>query len=274
MSGDVAGAAAVRTGESLRRMRAERPLVHQITNFVVMNETANATLAIGALPVMAHAPQEVAEMAAVAGALVLNIGTLTTEWVDSMIVAGRAANAAGVPVVLDPVGAGATGLRTQSAQRILAETRVAILRGNAAEVATLAGRAAQIRGVEAIDGGAELGDLASTAAGTLGCVVAVTGAVDAVSDGSTTLRVANGTPLLATVTGTGCIASALTGCFAAVNRADPLAAATEALVALGVAGEDAAATSRGPGSFHVALYDALYALSPDTIDERARITLQ
>ncbi len=264
----------VRTGDSLRRVRAQRPLVHQITNFVVMNETANATLAIGALPVMAHAPEEVAEMAAVAGALVLNIGTLTTEWVESMILAGRAANGAGVPVVLDPVGAGATTLRTQSAQRILADVDVTVVRGNAAEIATLAGRAAQIRGVEAVGGGDDAGDLAVAAASALGCVVAVTGAVDAVSDGSTTLRVANGDPLLATVTGTGCIASALTGCFAAVNHDHPLAAAVEALVALGVAGEDAAAVSRGPGSFHVALYDALYALSPETIDDRARVTVQ
>ncbi|MDQ6857152.1 MAG: hydroxyethylthiazole kinase, partial [Candidatus Dormibacteraeota bacterium] len=145
---------------------------------------------------------------------------------------------------------------------------------NSAEVAALAGRAAEIRGVEAIDGGADAGDLAVAAARALRCVVAVTGPVDAVSDGDTTLRVANGDPLLATVTGTGCIASALTGCFAAVNRDDPLAAATEALVALGVAGEDAASGSRGPGSFHVALYDALYALSPDSIDGRARVSVQ
>ena len=274
MSGDLGKATKVATGASLRRLRAERPLVHQITNFVVMNETANATLAIGALPVMAHAPEEVAEMAAVAGALVLNIGTLSTEWVESMVLAGRAANGAGVPVVLDPVGAGATTLRTQSARRLLAEVDIAIVRGNAAEIATLAGRTATIRGVEAMGGDDDdPAALATTAARALGCVVAVTGPVDAVSDASTTLRVANGDPLLATVTGTGCIASALTGCFAAVNRDDPLAAATEALVALGVAGEDAAAGSRGPGSFHVGLYDALYALSPDSIDSRARVTV-
>lgn len=271
MSTAATGAAAVSTGASLRRIREQRPLVHQITNFVVMNETANATLAIGALPVMAHAPEEVAEMATVAGALVLNIGTLTVEWVESMILAGRAANAAGVPVVLDPVGAGATTLRTRSAQRILAEVDVAILRGNAAEIATLAGRAAEIRGVESIGSGNDAGDLAAAASRALSCVVAVTGPIDAVADGATVLRVANGDPLLATVTGTGCIASAITGCFAAVNRERPLLAATEALVALGVAGEDAAAESRGPGSFHVALYDALYALSPATIDARAKV---
>jgi hydroxyethylthiazole kinase len=262
---------AVPTGELLARIRAQHPLVHQITNFVVMNETANATLAIGGLPVMAHAPEEVAEMAAVAGALVLNIGTLTTEWVDSMIAAGRAAGEAGVPVVLDPVGAGATRLRTESARRILDEVRVTIVRGNAAEVATLAGRAAEIRGVESIAGG-EGGELAVAAARALGCTVAVTGPVDAVSDGTDLVRIANGDPLLARVTGTGCISSAITGCFVAVDRDHPLRAAAAALVALGVAGEDAAARSSGPGSFHVALYDCLDALSSDTIDARARLS--
>jgi hydroxyethylthiazole kinase len=262
----------IATGDSLRRMREQRPLVHQITNFVVMNETANATLALGALPVMAHAPEEVAEMASVAGALVLNIGTLTREWVESMILAGRAADRAGIPVVLDPVGVGATALRTQSAQRILDEVAVAIVRGNAAEVATLAGRSAKIRGVESIGDTDDIGELARAAARALGCTVAVTGPIDAISDGHTTLLVANGHPLLATVTGTGCIASAISGCFAAVNRKRPLRAATEALVALGVAGEEAAQHSSGPGTFHAALYDALYALSPDTVDERAKVT--
>ncbi|HEY8756625.1 MAG TPA: hydroxyethylthiazole kinase [Candidatus Dormibacteraeota bacterium] len=271
-SGSPPGDGAISTGASLQRIRERRPLVHQITNFVVMNETANATLAIGALPVMAHAPEEVAEMASAAGALVLNIGTLTLEWVASMILAGHAANRAGVPVVLDPVGAGATSLRTRSAERILDELDVAIVRGNAAEIASLAGQSADIRGVESMGTGQEGGELARTAARKLRCVVAVTGAVDAVSDGTSTLSIANGHPMLATVTGTGCIASALVGCFAAVNEGAALRATAEALVALGVAGENAAARSSGPGSFHVALYDALYALSPDTIDARARVT--
>ncbi|MDQ2960697.1 MAG: hydroxyethylthiazole kinase [Candidatus Dormibacteraeota bacterium] len=257
-------------GDSLRRLRAAPPLVHQITNFVVMNETANATLALGGLPVMAHAPEEVAEMASIAGALVLNIGTLTTEWVDSMFLAGRAANSAGVPVVLDPVGVGATRLRTESARRILREVQVTVLRGNLAEVATLAGLSAEIRGVEAIGAADDIADIARAAASTLGLVAAVTGPVDAVSDGDVVLRVSNGHPMLATVTGTGCIASALTGCILAVNRDRATGAAAEALVLLGIAGEDAAVGARGPGSFHVNLYDALAALSPDTVDERAR----
>ena len=252
----------------LAAIRERKPLVHQITNYVVMNETANATLAIGALPVMAHAPQEVEEMASAASALVLNIGTLSDEWIEAMIAAGLAANAAGVPVVLDPVGAGATEYRTDTCRRLLDVLELAVVRGNSAEIATLAGRPAEIRGVEAI--GANGGpDLAREAARSLGCVVAVTGPVDHVSDGETVNSVANGHELMATVTGTGCMSTAITGCFLGVQP-HALTAATGALVAFGVAGEDAAESAKGPGSFHVALYDALYALDPETLDSRAR----
>jgi hydroxyethylthiazole kinase len=258
-------------GESLRRLRERRPLVHQITNYVVMNETANATLALGALPVMAHAPDEVEEMVGLAGALVLNIGTLSPSWVDAMLAAGRAANARGVPVVLDPVGAGATRYRTGTAKLILAEVDVAVLRGNAGEIATLVGADAEVRGVESISAG-DPAELAREAALCLGISVAsVTGPVDYVSDGGRVLAVANGHPLLASITGTGCMSSAVTGCFLAVAES-PLDAAAEALVAFGVAGEDAAAGAKGPGSFHVNLYDALAALDPETLSDRARVT--
>src|SRR2546422_3297185 len=184
-------------GATLAALRAAKPLVHQITNYVVMNETANATLALGALPVMAHAREEVEEMAAIAAALVLNIGTLSPPWVEAMLAAGRAANSAGVPVVLDPVGAGATSYRTETARRLLGEVDVAGVRGNAAEIATLAGRAAEIRGVESIGASDSAAALARAAAQQLGTVAAVTGAVDQVSDGERTLGVANGDPLLA-----------------------------------------------------------------------------
>ena len=255
-------------GAILRELRERKPLVHQITNYVVMNETANATLAIGALPVMAHAPEEVEEMASVASALVLNIGTLSKHWVDAMLLAGRAANVAGVPVVLDPVGVGATTYRTDTARRILDDVTVTVIRGNAAEVAALAGMRAEIRGVESI-----LADLdARAAAEALGTIVSVTGAVDHVSDGTQSLAIANGDPLLATITGSGCIASALTGCFVAVEPT--LDGAAAALAALGVAGEDAARDARGPGTFHAHLYDALANLTPESLDERARIELE
>jgi hydroxyethylthiazole kinase len=258
-------------GTSLRELRLTKPLVHQITNYVVMNETANATLALGALPVMAHAREEVEEMVGLAGALAINIGTLSPHWVDAMLAAGRAANASGVPVVLDPVGAGATAYRTETARRILDEVDVAVLRGNPGEVATLVGIEAEVRGVESIGAGGDPYDLARAAAGTLGVVASVTGPVDHVSDGETVLKVANGHELLAAVSGTGCMATAITGCFLAVKPEAPLEAAAEALAAFGVAAEDAARGANGPGSFHTGLYDALAALDPDTLDSRAHI---
>jgi hydroxyethylthiazole kinase len=261
----------ISAGESLRLIRERRPLVHQLTNYVVMNETANATLALGALPVMAHAPEEVEEMVGLAGALVLNIGTLSSHWVEAMLAAGRAANAAGVPVVLDPVGAGATRYRTETAAVILDEVDVAVVRGNAGEVATLVGVEAEVRGVESMSAGDAAAELAPAAARALGCVAAVTGPVDHVSDGRRTVAVGNGHELLAAVTGTGCMATALTGCFLAVRPDAPLEAAAGALVAFGVAGEDAALGAKGPGSFHVNLYDALAALDPATLDGRGRV---
>jgi hydroxyethylthiazole kinase len=261
----------VTPGESLRTLRERRPLVHQITNYVVMNETANATLALGALPVMAHAREEVEEMVGLAGALVLNIGTLSAHWVEAMLLAGRAANEKGVPVVLDPVGSGATRYRTETAKRILDEVDVTVLRGNAGEVATLVGAEAEVRGVESIAGGGDPAQLAREAARTLGVVASVTGPVDHVSDGTSVLAIANGHPLLAAITGTGCMSSAMTGCFLTVGG-PPFDRAAEALVAFGVAGEDAAVDAKGPGSFHVGLYDALAALDPDTLDARAKVS--
>jgi hydroxyethylthiazole kinase len=258
----------VSPGRTLRELRARKPLVHQVTNYVVMNETANATLALGALPVMAHAPQEVEEMAAAAGALVLNIGTLSEHWVEAMLLAGKAA--AG-PIVLDPVGAGATRYRTETAWRLLEELEIAVVRGNAAEIATLAGRDGEIRGVESIGADDSPDELAKEAATALGCIAAVTGPTDYVSDGQRVIAVSNGHELLGTVSGTGCMATAVTGSFLAVKPDAPLEASAEALVAFGVAGEDAAQAAKGPGTFHAALYDALYNLDPETLDDRARV---
>ena len=258
-------------GATLAAIRDQKPLVHNITNYVVMNETANAILALGALPVMAHAREEVEEMVGLAGALVLNIGTLSEHWIESMLLAGRAAGARGVPVVLDPVGAGATRYRTDTAKRLLDELEIAVVRGNAGEIATLVGVEAEVRGVESVEAGAEPAELAREAARSLGAVAAVTGPVDQISDGERTVAVANGHEFLGTVTGTGCMATAMTGCFLAAKPESPVAAAAEALVAFGVAAEDAAAQARGPGSFHAALYDALAALDPATLDDRASV---
>ena len=260
---------AISPGTTLRELRARRPLVHQITNYVVMNETANATLALGALPVMAHAPQEVEEMAANAGALVLNIGTLSEHWIEAMVLAGKAAKG---PIVLDPVGVGATRYRTETAKRLLDELEVTVVRGNSAEIATLAGQPVEIRGVEAIGTVARTAELVRDAARTLGTIVSMTGPTDHVSDGERIVAISNGHELLATVSGTGCMSTAVTGSFLAAKQNEPFEAAAEALVAFGVAGEDAARGAHGPGTFHAGLYDALYNLDPDTLDGRAKVT--
>lgn len=257
-------------GTTLGVIRERRPLVHNITNYVVMNETANAILALGALPVMAHAKEEVREMVGLAGALVLNIGTLSEDWIEAMILAGEAANEGGIPVVLDPVGAGATAYRTAAARHILRAVNVTALRGNAGEVATLVGVEAEVRGVESVAAAHDSAGLAREAASRLGLVASVTGPVDHVSDGERSAAVANGHPLLASITGTGCMSTAITGSFLAAND-DPFEAAVEALVAFGVAGENAAVGAKGPGSFHVNLYDALAALDPASLSERAKV---
>jgi hydroxyethylthiazole kinase len=175
-----------------------------------------------------------------------------------------------VPVVLDPVGAGATSYRTETARRILGDVDVAVLRGNPGEVATLVGVEAEVRGVESVGEIDDPAELAVEAARTLGLVASVTGAVDHVSDGERSAAVSNGHALLAAITGTGCMSTAMTGCFLA-GKDDPFEAAVEALVAFGVAGEDAAADAKGPGSFHVALYDTLAGLDPATLTGRAKL---
>ena len=255
----------------LARIRQEHPLIHHITNFVVMNDTANVTLHIGALPVMSHAREEVAEMVSAAGALVLNPGTLTPEWVESMLVAGHRANALGVPIVLDPVGAGATHLRTESANRLLDELEIAIVRGNLGEVSTLAGLGGKVKGVESVAGGADALKVARTLASRRGLTVAITGKRDVIADGERALGVDNGHPWLTTITGSGCMSTTMVAAFAAVEP-DPLLAAAAGLACFGLAGELAAESARGPGSFKVALMDALYNLTPDQV--RAGVKIQ
>lgn len=256
----------------LTRIRENKPLVHHITNMVVMNDTANITLGIGALPVMAHAREEVAEMVRLAGALVLNIGTLTPEQIEAMLIAGRAANERGVPIVLDPVGAGATRLRTESALRLLRELRVTVLRGNASEVGALVGVAGETRGVESISLAGRREDVAAAAAKAFGCATAITGARDVISDGERLAYVDNGHPLLATITGSGCMSTSLVGAFLAVER-DGWLAATAALVAMGVAGEIAAPRSGGPGTFRSHLLDAVAGLDAVTLGEMQRASV-
>ena len=261
---------AARTAANLKQVRETRPLVHNITNYVAMNFTANLLLAAGASPVMAHAENEVEEMVSFAKALVLNIGTLDDAWIAAMLKAGRKAAALGVPVILDPVGAGATKLRTEAAKRILAETKVTLVRGNASEILALGGGAAKIRGVDAADSVEAAAERAVVLARELGVPVAITGAIDFITDGQRVLRVANGHPLMGCVTGTGCGATAIIGAFAGVD-AEPVSAAATALAYYGLAGEYAVDGAAGPGSFMIRFQDALHALTLDEVAHGARI---
>ncbi|WP_017726426.1 hydroxyethylthiazole kinase [Halalkalibacterium ligniniphilum] len=243
---------------SLARVKKENPLIHCMTNVVVTNFTANGLLALGASPVMAYAKEEVEDMAKVSGALLLNIGTLSVEQIDAMILAGKAANHAGVPVVLDPVGAGATPFRTEMTKRILEEVDISIIRGNGGEVAALIGEAGKVKGV---DGTIESDPLvlAKKAATNLDCIVSVTGEVDVVSDGQQTLTGYNGHPWLTKVVGTGCLLGAVVASFAAVSKSDLLEATSYSLAYYGVSAEKAFAetSDKGLGSFQQAFINQL-----------------
>ncbi len=256
---------------NLGKLRETRPLVHNITNFVVMNFTANILLAAGASPVMAHAENEVEEMVGFARALVLNIGTLTDDWVDAMVKAGKKATNLGVPIILDPVGAGATALRTNAAKRILAETRVSLVRGNASEILALAGGKANTKGVDAADSVDQATEQAIRLAEELKVPVAITGPQDLITDGNRVIRVNNGHPLMSCITGTGCGATAIIGAFSGVDP-DPVTAAATALAYYGLAGERAAVDANGPGSFMIRFLDALYNLTPEKLERDARIS--
>lgn len=261
---------ATQAARNLMAVRESRPLVHNITNYVVMNFTANILLAAGASPVMAHAENEVEDMVACAKALVLNIGTLDNAWIAAMLKAAKRATQLGVPVILDPVGAGATTLRTETAHRILAETRVSLVRGNASEIMALGGAVAKTKGVDSVDNVAEAAERTVTLARELGVPVAMTGPEDFITDGRRQVQVLNGHPLMSTVTGTGCAATALIGAFAGVDP-DPVSAATTALAVWSLAGERAAEGAPGPGTFMIRLIDAVHALSADTVIPGVRI---
>ena len=255
----------------ITKVREISPLVHNITNNVVTNFTANGLLAAGASPVMAYAREEVADMAQIADALVLNIGTLTKDVVEAMLLAGKAANELEIPVILDPVGAGATPYRTNTARRLLKEVDVQFLRGNAAEIANVAGKKWAIKGVDATEGFGNRESLAMKTATMFGCTVIVTGEVDAISDGIRTIQLANGHPIQTKVTGTGCLLSSLLGAFAAVET-DPLLAAYGALAFYGIASETAAEiVGNRPGSFQIELLNQLALLTPAQIEENIQL---
>ena len=252
------------------RVRENRPLVHHITNYVTVNDCANITLCAGGAPVMADAPEEVAEMTAIASSLVLNIGTLNAAQIESMLLAGSMANERRIPVVLDPVGAGATRFRTETTKRLLDELEITVLKGNAGEIGVVAGAEATVRGVDSHGVSGDPLAIARDLAETLGLTVAVSGAADIVTDGKHTVIVENGHPLMGSISGTGCMAASVSGAFCA-ESGDPVTASAAAFAALGLAGERAAAVAHGPLSFKVALFDALANLTPADLAAGARV---
>jgi hydroxyethylthiazole kinase len=256
--------------DALMMVRSKRPLVHHITNYVTVNDCANITLCIGAAPVMADAPEEVAEMVSMSGSLVLNIGTLNDRQVESMLLAGRRANDRGIPVVLDPVGVGATRYRTETAHRLMDQLDISIIKGNAGEIGVMAGTGGVVRGV---DSGGITGDppvIVRELARSSGSVVIMSGPTDIVSDGNRTYMIDNGHGMMGKISGTGCMATSIIAAFAAVTK-DLTVGSVAALAAFGIAGENAALRTTCPFSFKVALFDETASVTPEALATRSKV---
>ena len=254
----------------LEKVRKEKPLVHHITNWVTIYDCANITRAFGALPVMAHAKEESGDMAKIASALVLNIGTLTPDLIESMIVAGKSANEKGIPVVLDAVGAGATKLRDDKSFELLDKIKVNIIKGNSSEIARLAGEAVVTKGVESTEVKANLVEVAKKLANERKATVVITGKEDIVTDGKRVYLVKNGHKMMGNIVGTGCMAASVIGSFAGVEKDYTLASAA-ALSCFGIVGELAAMKSSGPGSFKERFYDEAFNLNSKIVKEMIKV---
>lgn len=269
-----------KVGEMLNRLREKCPLVHHITNYVTVNDCANITLAIGASPVMADDINEVEDMVAIASALVINIGTLNGRTVEAMIKAGKRANELNIPVILDPVGAGATAYRTKIAKRILDEIKLSVIRGNLSEIMTLYGIKSQTKGVDSLDDISSSRDklikvkkLAMDFSNRIDAVVAITGAVDVITDGKSIYSVNNGHKIMSKVTGTGCMCTSLIGSYLGAGGED-LIAALAGVASMGIAGEiayEGLGEYGGSGSLKINIIDAVYNLSLEIIKKRGKI---
>lgn len=259
--------------ESIKKVRQHAPLIHNIMNYVTINDCANILLAIGASPIMADAPEETAEITAISKALVLNTGTLKAWTKDSMIQAGKMANQMGIPVILDPVGASISKLRRETVQHILEQVKISVIRGNYSEIAFMSGEEIYEKGVDCLEETSfEKGiQLAKKAAHRWNTVVALTGQVDVITDGNCQIQIKNGTSMLAKVTGTGCMTTALIGAFLAEE--DEMTAAATGIAVMGIAGEIAEKCARmyGTGSFKVALIDAVSNINETMLKERIKI---
>ena len=259
--------------EVLHAVRTVKPVVHHLTNWVTIYDCANIVKVFGASPVMAHAKEEVAAMAKIASAVVLNIGTLTPDLVEAMKIAGKSANDKGIPVVLDVCGAGATKLRDDACADIIAHVKVAVIKGNASEVARVAGLDVQTKGVDATKVAADMVATAKGLAQKKQCAVVVTGAKDIVTDGTATYVISNGHAMMVNVVGTGCMATSVIGAFAAVEKNTAFAAAA-GLVCYEIAAERAASRAAGPGSFKEYLFDEVYQLNEKSIETMQKVEKQ
>ena len=253
----------------LRAVREKSPLVHNITNYVAMNFTANALLAVGASPVMAHATEEMKDMTSIAGALMINIGTLDAQWIEGMLAAGRAMAARGGVIVLDPVGAGATPYRTETAWQIIEACHPTIIRGNGSEIMALVNADVKSKGVDSSASSSDALASAKMLAKRTGAIVTISGAIDYVTDGERVEQLSNGSPMQTLVTAMGCTASSMVAAFAAINP-DPFEASLHAMALMGVAGEIAAKRSIGPGSLLTNFNDELYLITPEELANTVR----
>jgi len=254
----------------LQSVRDESPIVHNITNYVVMNNTANALLAIGASPIMAHAHPELRDLVKISGASVINIGTLDEYWVESMILAAKAANEFGKPWILDPVGAGASAYRNETITKLL-EHSPTIIRGNASEIMSMAKVNATTKGVDSTNTSDEALEAGIALSKKTGAVVCISGEKDYVILEDRVTAIENGHQLMGRITGMGCTATALIGAFAAVVK-DPFQATVSAMCVLGIAGEMAAEKAKGPGSMQLRIYDNLYQISDTDITNLAKLS--
>lgn len=250
--------------KTVQQIRPRNPLIHNITNYVVMDFTANVLLAIGASPAMVHSPKESAEMTALSDALVLNIGTLSKDWLEGMEKSLQLAQAIKKPVVLDPVAVGCTKFRKEAIDRLLQSQHITVIKGNASEILAIAQNANASKGPDALHDVTEATHAAIEIATQYHCVICVTGQKDFITDGKNSSWVLNGHPLLQTITGTGCAASTIVASFLTVEP-NPLIATISAMVFYGVAAEIAAKKAAAPASFRMALIDSLYTLTEEDI---------
>lgn len=264
-------------GHFIADIREQNPLVHHITNYVTVNDCANVMLAIGGSPVMADEIKEVAAITGLASSLVINMGTLNERTVPAMMLAGKTANQKNIPLIFDPVGVGASSFRNQIAEELIKNLSFSIIRGNISEIKFIAGLGSQTKGVDASTNDwlseSDTQVIANQLASKLKCIIVITGKIDIIADGTRTIAIHNGHPMLSQLTGTGCMCSSLLGAFSSVANENYFEAAVGAILTMGIAGEFAYENvgQDGNGSFRIALHDAISQMDDHMIEDRRKI---